>query len=298
LQQDQLREGKGQNELRKLVQSIPTGLSHSYERYRNSIRNRPENERRRAITIFSWVTFTLRPLTVAELTDVFVVGLNDSNPNFCVENLPDDIDNEYIQNEIKALYGCLIEIRSTAPEQETGEKTVHLVHASVRKYLHSILRNPSDTGLGTGHANAELAKTCLQYINYRETWDGKISGRQKSAPFKDYAATSWFLHVNTEIRKDQNLVDLTNTFFRPNNPNFKCWTKYYESIEPLNSEGEVERVLSTALYYAAFLNIVPAMEFLKSLDLTDIDVGKGRYGTAFQAIYVEGYHETFNALIG
>lgn len=278
---------------------MPTGLDHSYERYWNSIQSRPENERRRTVAILSWATFALRPLTVAELTDALVVDLNDSSPDFCVENLPDDIDDEHIQDEIKALCGCLIEIRSIIPEQEPGERTVHLVHASVREYLHSILRCPADTGLNTGHGNAELAKTCLQYINYRETWVEQTSGRRKLAPFRDYFAASWFLHVNTEMLNDQKLVDLANTFFRPDNSNFECWTKYYESIEPLNSkEGETERVPSTALYYAALLNIVPTMEYLKSLDPPDIDVGRGRYGTALQTACIKGHHEAFNTLIG
>jgi hypothetical protein len=297
LQQDQLRGGKGQKELQRIVRNMPTGLDHSYEKYWKSIQSGPDHERYRAISIHRWTTFALRPLTVTELTDAILIDPTDHSSNFCVDDLPDSIDDDYIDQEIKALCGCLIEVRSLVPNQAPGERTVHLVHSSVRDYLRSTIPDSSGMGVDAGLQNLELAKLCRRYINFREAWVWESSDQEESPrPFQKYAAESWFLHLDAAVHQDQAFVDIANAFFQPDNPNFNSWRKYYESMEPLDSKA-VERVPSTVIYYAALFNFVPTMMFLKTQGGLNLDFDKGRYGAALQAVCSKANNEAFNVLM-
>ncbi|ERF73036.1 hypothetical protein EPUS_07130 [Endocarpon pusillum Z07020] len=173
LQQEQLRGGKSKKELRNIVKSMPSGLAQSYARNWTNIMNLSETDRHRAISILRWTTFALRPLTIAELTEALIVEPEIGSANLAVDDLPEEINQEYIDDEIKSLCGSLVEIRSAAPTTPPGSQTIYLVHVSIKEYLLSVL--PAPLGLETistsipwdAVQNIDLAKVCLRYLNFK-----------------------------------------------------------------------------------------------------------------------------------
>jgi hypothetical protein len=115
LQQEQLRGRKSKKELRNIVKSMPNGLDQSYGRKWTSITNLSETDRHRAISILLLTTFALRPLTIDELAEALIVEPDIYSAYLSGDDLPEDINHEYINGEKKNPCGSLIEIRSAAP---------------------------------------------------------------------------------------------------------------------------------------------------------------------------------------
>ncbi|KAL8931057.1 MAG: hypothetical protein Q9208_000159 [Pyrenodesmia sp. 3 TL-2023] len=111
LQQCQLRGSQNKKTVERIVEGMPQGLYQTYSRNWNSIQELPELDRKRATDILRWLTWGYRPLTVQELAEALVIELNDTSEAFCEDDLPADIDDEYIMNEIKGLCCSLVDIR-------------------------------------------------------------------------------------------------------------------------------------------------------------------------------------------
>lgn len=74
----------------------------------------------------------MRPLTISELTEALVANQDDSN-DLSIDDLPDDIDDEYVNGEIIRIRSSLVEIRETTIKQDLKSRTVHLTHFSVKQ---------------------------------------------------------------------------------------------------------------------------------------------------------------------
>lgn len=133
LQEGQLRDSKSRKALWSIVEAMPKGLHSSYGRSWTVIQGLEEPDRHRAVGILPWLTFAYRPLTVNELAEALIVNLDSDTQAFSEDDLPQDTDDEYIDNEIKNLCGSLLEIRDE--DRPSRERTVHLVHASVTDFL-------------------------------------------------------------------------------------------------------------------------------------------------------------------
>ncbi|EJT80940.1 hypothetical protein GGTG_00930 [Gaeumannomyces tritici R3-111a-1] len=92
------------------------------------------------------VAFTPRPLTVLELIEALTIPDNDVEGLYD-DDLPNNMDEPYISDDIVGLYESLVELRpqKRAPEPDARSSTVHIVHRSVRQYL--IDRLPVEDGL-------------------------------------------------------------------------------------------------------------------------------------------------------
>ena len=69
-----------------------------------------------ALAILRWTVFAARPLTVLEMTEALAVREDDSD-NLQSEEIPDVVDDEYINDEILDLCGSLVEIRDAGPDK-------------------------------------------------------------------------------------------------------------------------------------------------------------------------------------
>jgi len=133
LQQDQLRGGKNAKQLQNIVKNMPIGLENTYERNWKIIQNHSPDNQSRALAILRWTTFSFRPFTVSEMTEALIVEFNDDGATIQWDDLPDNIDDEYINSEIIDIGGALVEVREERPEVVTGYRTIHLIHPSVKK---------------------------------------------------------------------------------------------------------------------------------------------------------------------
>lgn len=97
-----------------------------------------------------------------------------------MDDLPDNIDDEYINSEIIDICGTLVEVRAGKPEDGAGSRTIYLIHPSVREFLLSTLsqnlvessKRPlvfSETYSLAEH-HKYIAIICLAYLNYDDNW--------------------------------------------------------------------------------------------------------------------------------
>ena len=297
LQKEKLSKGKNKKQLEQVVSNMPTGLSRTYERKWASIVNRAEEERARAESILRWTLFAARPLTIAEITEILLVELYSREGNLSLDDLPDAIDDAYIEEEIITVCEFLIEARPTPTDNSPSSMTIHFVHPSVREYMFSVL--PSIKGVlfdalpgGFGPAsNGVLARTCVNYLNFNESWI--CSQREESntilRPFVDYAARSWFFHISESGNTSPEIVALVVRLLDLRNEKFLKWREYFNStLEPGDERWWThEKDAASPLYYAALFDLVSGMDQIYENSHAELNEIGGRYGTPLQAVCVK-----------
>lgn len=158
-----------------------------------------DSDRERALSLLRWTAFALRPLTVHEITEA--VLLTEGMDELPVDEMPDCVDQDYVDSMILELCGSPIEVRHVSSsesiehpeciqqseEDSVGFQEVHLSHFSVKEYL---LKTFPGTGTllcneklrvtnGTIH-NTTLAKHCLRFISFPGAWESlKMSDNKR-----------------------------------------------------------------------------------------------------------------------
>lgn len=165
---------------------MPHGLYQTYARDWEGIQELDPPDRNRATDILRWLTFGYRALTVEEMAEALIIELDNDSQAFCADDLPEETDAEYSYNEIKGLCRSLVEIRLENGDPNSPTNTVHLVHASVREYLVTVLPVPnsfaSDPSQRTESKmqHAMLAAYCLRYLDCHHAWDENDRGEPRS----------------------------------------------------------------------------------------------------------------------
>lgn len=93
---ERLSPAKNANQLQKLVSDTPAGLNEAYERDLKAIQNFSEDEKYRAVMVLRWTLYAARPMTVHELTEALLIGLEDEESIYPANHLPDTYDDFYI----------------------------------------------------------------------------------------------------------------------------------------------------------------------------------------------------------
>ncbi|KAI4249056.1 MAG: hypothetical protein L6R42_009092, partial [Xanthoria sp. 1 TBL-2021] len=308
LQQFQLRETQSRKTVQRIVEGMPHGLDQTYERNWKSIQELPEPDRDRALDILRWLTFGIRPITVQELVEALIIEVDENSEVFCEDDLPADIDVEYLNNEIKGLCRSFIDIRDGPKNTSLGTSTVHLAHASVREYLITVLPAPPTARLNqdakVAAHHAVLASHCLRFLNHPGAWDTGDDGGYHA--FTAYAVHSLFRHVQRSSVNPQdydNISTLLHAFLRSENIYFRTWQiqfeKYSIKIEDENdeekhddgndgdednnvAEAATPQVTPSAIYYACAFRLYPTVELLLNLEDEDFDSVGGPTGTPLQ----------------
>ena len=293
LQQSQLRDSKSPNILRKSIEVMPQGLHSSYEHSWNSIQALDEPDRSRTIDTLRWLTFAFQPLTVQVLAEALVNNLNLDSKGFSEDDLPDEIDDAYIDGEIKQLCGSLVEVQD---HSDPGSRVVRLVHASVYDFLAAELPPSPFLGLApmrsalSSAQDAVLAAHCICFLDSGNTWEP--SDLQRVHSFRTYAVETWFTHLRGSYSHYNDICDFVGQFVKPGNGNFEKWKKEYEgSARSLTAEG------GTSFYYAAEFGLVQTMIDLHDEERVDVNSVGGLFGTALQAVCARGNREGFDLLM-
>lgn len=113
-----LRPGQNKKMLLETVENMPPNLKQVFRRNMEDILNLPDRDKRRAERILRWVTFSLRSLTVLELTEALAVVDDDDNcenscDGFQLDLLPDEYDQDYVDDQILDLCSPFLELRNT-----------------------------------------------------------------------------------------------------------------------------------------------------------------------------------------
>ncbi|KAJ5319622.1 uncharacterized protein N7506_012326, partial [Penicillium brevicompactum] len=273
MQQESLRRNswRSQKEIERTINTTPKGLERVYEQNWIKILELPEEDRGRSLSLLRWTAFSQRPLTVNEITEALLIC--ETRDEVRIDELPEVIDMDYIENGISYYCGSLLEIRGPQEESEDGVKTVHLAHFSVKQYLlHKASRarllhlNGALGYFAESTENTLLAKMCLRYVNFLATRrkGPRIEHDRFRGFFLDYAAGSWQQHACIGEAKDGELISYTNRLFDIKGPS---WTAMREWLDRDYTEGGrkqsgIEHNPAGPVYYAALLGLVDTLSFL------------------------------------
>ena len=114
MQEPSLRSSKNRKQLEAAIDTSPAGLDHLYDRDWQRLRRLPKEESTRAVSLLRLAAFALRPLTVAEITEALLIREDDDD--FLLDEMPDSIDQDYVDGEILGLCGCLVEVRNAVSD--------------------------------------------------------------------------------------------------------------------------------------------------------------------------------------
>ncbi|KAK1991101.1 hypothetical protein LX36DRAFT_538107, partial [Colletotrichum falcatum] len=220
MQEDFLRKGRNQKQLEKDIEETPAELDRLYDRNWERIEKLPDTERTRAFSLLRWAAFALRPLTVCEITEAVLI--NDDCDDLPVDEMPDSVDDDYIESEILGFCGSLIEVRGNPLESSAGLRRIHLAHFSVKQYLLCkissqgavLFANKSLRASNEVIEGVSLAKLCLRYIGFQRVWDSPSPEKEDQIGiFRNYAAKYWYQHTDVSKAKDEGLVEAMNALF-------------------------------------------------------------------------------------
>ncbi|QPC63066.1 hypothetical protein HYE67_005297 [Fusarium culmorum] len=231
LQEESLRNGMNMKNLRSVVESTPLGLEALYEREWSRIVKSPDYDR--IISLLRWAAFVFTPLNVTEITEAVLIGDFDDFP---LDDLPDEIDDDYVETEIVGLCAPLIQMIHRCEDKGTGSsaarQTVHLAHFSVKEFLLTQLPAPgaiqANTSLVSQYQHTLLATACLQYINFENTWaDTADDVAPPGAVLRGYAGNAWSLHFNSGLTSDETAMNLVTALFDEENSVWGRWRSWY-----------------------------------------------------------------------
>ncbi|KAM0271628.1 hypothetical protein ACHAQH_009035, partial [Verticillium albo-atrum] len=262
MQEESLETDMNSRHLQRVLESTPTGLNHIYERNWAKIENSARRDR--AVALLRWAAFALRPLTVGEITEAVLIVEEDED--LLADELPDAVDDDYINKGILKLCAPLLEVRRPGPESAPRTRTVHLAHFTIRQFLMgrlpagSILQDEALHLSNERVQNTILARSCLWYVQCRKTWqDGaNIHGSPFQTALRDYAAASWHAHVKSGLLLEQHPDTMERVLRFMSEAHF-CWDAWRKWLdihdEEEKQEAEDEEVPPGPCYYALKLGL-------------------------------------------
>jgi hypothetical protein len=238
---------KNKKQIQKdVLEATPTALDEFYDRNWQKILEGPSE---RAFSIMRWTVFTARPPTILQLTTALLVEDDDDCTSISIDDLPDEINDDFINGGILEICGSLLEVHDavkdggTAPADDLGSKTLHPIHDSAKQYIIHHLPLPSHFKanqklLSSNHIHRELlGRLCLRYLSFENVWEEKDSAAGDLTfalvrSFRDYAASELeddsVGPLNQEECQEET-VRLMNDFFKPGNRSWEAWRVWHDN---------------------------------------------------------------------
>ncbi|OPB46410.1 hypothetical protein A0O28_0065310 [Trichoderma guizhouense] len=164
-------------DIRRVLADLPKGLDETYDRMLQGIDNR---YRKSVANSLKWLAFSMQPLTVDELAEIFIMHPDDAVVIDSTERLFDTRD------VLIYFSGLIIETR----------RTVRLAHFSIKEYLVSsrIQQHLASTfSFSDIDAHLFIAYSCLSYFSYMNTLASE--GDEQTHSLKAYAASNCLIHL-------------------------------------------------------------------------------------------------------
>ncbi|KAJ4859893.1 ankyrin repeats (3 copies) domain-containing protein [Trichoderma breve] len=209
LQEDSLRSWKNQKQLQDAIDTTPSGLDSLYHRSWVRLSKLPKDERDRAFSLLRWVTFAIRPLTVAEIAEAVLISFE--NEELPTDELPDSIDDDIRKSSIML-----------DPRVDTANEK---------------LRSSNERT-----ENITLAQLCLWYIHYEQIWqfENEQDSDQVQGSFRDYAAGYWHHHALNGSLEDELVDYLITSLFDIDGTIWEAWKEWFDTRERMAVEAYLE----------------------------------------------------------
>ncbi|KAG4263778.1 hypothetical protein FPRO03_09054 [Fusarium proliferatum] len=274
LQQGSLRKGRSRKQLEREIDATPSGLDSLYDREWNRINSMGTSDKDRALSLLQWTAFTFRPLKVYEITEAVLITADMEE--FPFEEMPDCVDQDYVDSMILELCGSLIEVRRISSFENTessegihiheseedsiGYREVYLSHFSVMEYLllktfpgtATLLSNEKLRATNGNAQNLALAKHCIRFLNSRGAFESvKMNNNERwKTHFKSYAVRGGFLHCREVKNMDLQLQQAIITLLDSRNQNWP----FVREIVATWAMGHVsqERSMSPSVFAAYY----------------------------------------------
>jgi hypothetical protein len=291
------------NEIRQALKDLPKGLDATYHRILTNID--PDYQRQVASTL-KWLAFSLRPLTLDEVAEIFILD-HENNPPFDEGNKlfqPEDVLN-YLPSLVTKIQSEV----SRPSEIETirnGEQVIEirLAHFSIKEYLTSarINQGPAKEFSTTEmHAHLHISEACLAYHLHLSQITLVTEEEYRRLALWEYIVQNWHRHLERVPQnlwtpfvtglalkllapKSQGLLNMIRISDPDNYKNEATWDKTFDQ-------------LSAPLYYTAALDAVQIMAFLLDKGHVINEQSRRFCGFALQVAAWKGHQNAVNFLL-
>ncbi|OAL53544.1 fibronectin type 3 and ankyrin repeat domain protein 1, partial [Pyrenochaeta sp. DS3sAY3a] len=252
--------------LRKALATLPQTLDQTYDRILTAI---SEEDREYAMRILQWLTFSLRPMSVDEISEVVAIDVA-RDPAF-------DRD-EVLEDPLEALSICssLVTISTIQPKEESdsAQQILTLAHYSVKEYLVSdrIKQGPATRfNINESQCHGFMMDGCLKYLLHLQQ---PLSEEAiQTSTLARYAAEFWSSHLRQTGEDMQRLSQAAMSLMSTENPAYLTWIQLYD-LDHLNT------VVKLLLDQGA-----------------KVDTQGGRYDNALHAASAKGHNEVVQTLL-
>ncbi|KAF4501856.1 Ankyrin repeat domain containing protein 50 [Fusarium agapanthi] len=297
LQEGSLRRGRSRKQLEREIDETPSGLDSLYDREWNRINSMADSDKDRALSLLRWTAFALRPLTVYEITEAVLITEDMEELPF--EEMPDCVDQDYVESMILELCGSLIQVRHVSSsenienperiqdleEDSIGLQEVYLSHFSVKEHLllktfpgtNALFSNEKLRVTNKDLHNSTLAKHCLRFINLGGAFESvKMNSNARSEKhFVFYAMHYGFHHCRDVKTIDPELQQAGIALLNSRNQNWP-FVKEFMKTEMMGNDPDFQDSSISPFVLAVFGGLTDAMAHLiqeGSLDMNDRSFG-------------------------
>lgn len=203
LQIEELLKLTTRHDLRNHLRTCPRGMSQTYGLLLSRIYEQHKSRANLATRVLTWLSFSVRPLTLAELQEALSISIEGNDPSAWTFD-----DATWAVKEV-----CLGLVNV-----DLDQRAVYLSHQSVPEYLMDVRHDFFPTGL------QDVARTCISLLNDPDVQaalcedPATLTAQVKRRPFLRYAAENWGHHLRDasdlglsyqvrELLRDARLLD-------------------------------------------------------------------------------------------
>ncbi|KAL6792822.1 ankyrin repeat-containing domain protein [Trichoderma sp. SZMC 28012] len=250
-----LQKLRSPRDIRRALEDLPKGLDETYDRMLQGI---DDHYRKSVANSLKWLAFSMQPLTVDELAEIFIMHPDDALVIDSTERL-------FTTRDVLMYFSGLI---------VENQETVRLAHFSIKEYLVSSRIHPhltSTFSFSDINAHLFIARSCFSYLSYLSALTDE--GHKQGHPLKAYASSNCLIHlemvpseywhadvidklVQTLAIRSQSLLNVISGHFMKNFSHayhgFVRITGCILSQTFSASKYLTQRDLNTALWYAVY----------------------------------------------
>ncbi|KAF5857290.1 hypothetical protein ETB97_005974 [Aspergillus alliaceus] len=282
--------------LRKRLDSLPATMD---DMYTQAITEIDEEHADLVVKVLKWLTYSARPLCVAELAEIATIDDKSGQFNHD-QRLVDPLD---ILNICPSIFVA------TAPDgprhqslndRKTQQK-VRLAHLSVKEFLVSdrIRTGPAKhCALSARDAHAVTARDCLAYLLQFRCPYTSIPDTVKSSPLLSYATNYWPMHVTLSGQDTRDacyplVLELFNS-----KTAYLNWASFLDGYTPFDDVATEDSFNQppSPLYYAASFGLSTVVKELINTG-RPVNGSNGPAGSPLAVAALSGHTETVQTLI-